>query len=80
MNLLRRFWASGPARIIFGVVGGAVGGAVYAHYIGCLTGSCPITSNPVTAALFGALLGATLLAPDRRKPAPVPPAKESEQA
>jgi hypothetical protein len=57
-------WASGPARTVFGVVLGALGGALYSHFIGCATGTCPITSNPMSAALFGAVLGGTIFAPD----------------
>jgi hypothetical protein len=66
VRALRQFWASGPARIILGGAAGAGGGAAYAHYVGCLTGSCPITSNPLTAALFGAIFGAALFAPNRK--------------
>ena len=76
MKILKRLWANGPARIVFGVAAGAGAGAAYAHYIGCLTGSCPLTSNPLSAALLGAFFGGTLLAPSRKPvPGPVPPAE-----
>ncbi len=39
------------------VLGGALAGFLYQHFVGCRTGSCPITSNPVSATLFGALIG-----------------------
>jgi hypothetical protein len=67
VHFLRRLWQNGPARIILGVALGAGGGAAYAHNNGCLTGSCPLTSNPLTAALFGGVLGASLLARDRKR-------------
>ena len=45
------------ARVSLGVlVGGALGLAYYA-LVGCATGTCPITSNPLTATLYGALIG-----------------------
>lgn len=43
-----------------GIVLGAVGGYLYYHYIGCNTGTCPITSKPLNSTLYGALLGAFL--------------------
>ena len=63
MRLVRRFWSSSRARTIGGVAVGAVAGALYSHYVGCLTGSCPLTSNPLMTAVLGAILGASLLAP-----------------
>ncbi len=36
---------------------GAVLGYGYYYFIGCRTGSCPITSNPVITTLYGALFG-----------------------
>lgn len=37
---------------------GAIGGYAYYYYIGCLGGSCPITSNPYISTAYGALIGA----------------------
>jgi len=56
-----------PRSTVFGVVLGALGGALYSHFIGCATGTCPITSNPMSAALFGAVLGGTIFAPTARQ-------------
>lgn len=36
---------------------GAFGGYLYWYYIGCQTGTCPITSHWYTTGLYGALLG-----------------------
>ncbi len=45
------------ARVSLGaLVGGALGLAYYA-WVGCATGSCPITSSPVTSTLYGLLVG-----------------------
>ena len=48
-------------KIILGVViGGTIGFAV--GYFGrCASGVCPLTSNPVVSAIFGALLGLVIV-------------------
>jgi Family of unknown function (DUF6132) len=45
---------------------GAGVGAAYAHFVGCTTGTCPITSNVWTAALYGGGVGALAGWPARR--------------
>ncbi|QOI97693.1 MAG: hypothetical protein HRU69_09390 [Flammeovirgaceae bacterium] len=44
-----------------GIVLGATAGYLYWYYIGCSSGSCAITSNPVNSTLYGALMGGLLL-------------------
>lgn len=45
------------ARIIIGVVvGGLIGFGVY-RFIGCSTGTCPITSSPWLSTIFGMVIG-----------------------
>ncbi len=46
--------------IIGGIIG-ALGGYIYYIYIGCDSGSCPITSSPITSVIWGALVGGMLL-------------------
>ncbi|SEH63165.1 hypothetical protein SAMN02927937_00574 [Paenimyroides aquimaris] len=46
---------------ITGVAIGAVAGYFYWKFIGCSTGSCAITSNPVNSTLYGAVMGGLLL-------------------
>ena len=41
---------------IFAVTG-AAGGYFYWYYVGCKSGTCPITSHWYTTGLYGALLG-----------------------
>lgn len=42
---------------IIGVVFGAIGGYLYYHYVGCVSGTCPISSKPLNSTLYGALMG-----------------------
>lgn len=44
-------------KIILGVVIGGILGFLYYKFIGCRTGSCPITSNPYSMILYGAVFG-----------------------
>ena len=44
-------------RLALFVGGGAAAGFLYAHFIGCPTGGCPITSNRYIATAYGAMMG-----------------------
>jgi hypothetical protein len=56
-------------RAFFGGLGAAAGFAYY-YFVGCTTGSCPITSSPVLMTAYGALVGVVLTsaAGPRRSP------------
>lgn len=41
-----------------GAIVGAVAGFLYWKYVGCLTGTCAITSNPVRSTVYFAVMGA----------------------
>lgn len=43
--------------VIIGVAIGVLGGYLYWHFIGCDTGTCPITSKPLNSMAYGGLLG-----------------------
>jgi hypothetical protein len=45
---------------------GAAAGAAYAYFIGCNTGTCPLTSNVWTAALFFGFAGGVVGLPGPR--------------
>jgi len=42
---------------IIGVLVGSAGGFLYYYFVGCASGTCPITSNPYISVIYGALLG-----------------------
>jgi hypothetical protein len=42
---------------IAGMLSGMTGGYLYYYFIGCQSGTCPITSNPYISILYGGLLG-----------------------
>ena len=42
---------------ILPVIIGAAGGYAYYYYIGCASGTCPITSNPFISTAYGSLIG-----------------------
>ena len=45
---------------LLGVLFGAIAGFAYYYWIGCISGSCPITSRPVNSTLYGSLMGGLL--------------------
>jgi hypothetical protein len=45
---------------IIGLILGALGGYLYYHFIGCVSGTCAITSKPLNSTLYGALMGGLL--------------------
>jgi hypothetical protein len=58
-----------PLRATIAVAIGAAAGAAYAHFIGCRTGTCFITSSVWAASLYGAVVGAVAGWPSRKEPA-----------
>jgi uncharacterized protein DUF6132 len=59
--LARAHW-----RTAGGVAVGATAGAAYAYFIGCNTGTCPLTSSVWTAALFFGFAGGVVGLPGPR--------------
>jgi Family of unknown function (DUF6132) len=47
-------------RITIGVVAGGVLGFAYYKFVGCASGTCPLTSNPFISTLYGSVVGALI--------------------
>jgi len=52
MVILKKYWLS-----LAGIAIGLGAGYLYWQQIGCVSGTCPITSSPVNSSLYGALMG-----------------------
>lgn len=46
---------------------GAVGGYAYYYFIGCKSGTCAITNNPLISTAYGAMIGAVWAFPSKTK-------------
>ena len=44
-------------KYVIGAALGGFGGFLIYRAVGCSTGACPITSNPISSAIYGAVLG-----------------------
>jgi hypothetical protein len=43
-----------------GILLGGIGGYLYWRYVGCESGTCPITSSPINSSIWGMLMGGLL--------------------
>lgn len=55
-------------RTIAGILAGAAGGYLYYYFVGCASGSCAITSDPLNSTLYGAVMGALLFGQFKKEP------------
>lgn len=42
---------------VLGAILGALAGYMYWHFVGCVSGTCAITSKPLNSTLYGSLMG-----------------------
>lgn len=52
MTIIKKYW-----KYLLGALIGAIGGYLYWKYVGCASGTCPITSSAPLSTFYGALLG-----------------------
>ena len=55
------------AGTVAAIIIGAIAGLAYWHFIGCSSGTCPITSSPWSSTLWGAAIGGALFFPNKSK-------------
>lgn len=53
-------WFNNNKLYVIGAAVGALAGFIYWQQVGCVSGTCLITSKPVNSTLYGALMGALL--------------------
>lgn len=61
-------WLKNNLLYIVGAGVGAVAGFIYWQQVGCVSGTCVITSKPLNSTLYGALMGALLLGMFKKEP------------
>lgn len=62
-------WKRYLPMMILAVVG-AIAGFLYYRLVGCVSGACPITSNPYISTVYGGVLGAligNIVTPGKKK-------------
>jgi hypothetical protein len=60
-------WVLTNRLYFIGAILGAVGGLLYWKYVGCVTGTCAITSSPVNSTLYFGFFGAILFGAFKRE-------------
>lgn len=68
-------WIKENRLYIMGAVTGAVAGFLYWNFIGCVTGTCAITSSPVNSTVYFAVMGALVFGffkKNKKQEPPVP--------
>ncbi len=60
MKIKERIKKQNFIKLTIGIAIGAILGFAYYYFIGCSSGTCPITSNPINSILYGAFAGLVL--------------------
>lgn len=66
-SLIQKLLESNIYRTAIGAVFGGIAGFLYWKFIGCNSGSCPITSNPVQSVLLFGVMGGFLVKDQKKK-------------
>lgn len=62
--------------LLSGILTGTAGGFMYYYFIGCRTGTCPLTSSPWLTMLWGATVGYLIFDMFRKKKGPAAPQED----
>lgn len=55
INILKQNWL-----YLVGALAGGIAGYLYWYYIGCASGTCPITALPTMSVIWGAVMGSLI--------------------
>ncbi len=66
-------WLINNKLIVSGALVGALTGYLYWKYVGCLTGTCAITSNPIRSTIYFSIIGALLFNLFKKQPKELAP-------
>ncbi len=61
-------WLMNNKLIVSGALFGALAGYLYWKYVGCLTGTCAITSNPIRSTIYFAVTGGLVFSLFKKQP------------
>lgn len=60
-------WFNENSLVIIGVLTGALGGYLYWKFVGCLSGTCAITSKPLNSTIYFAIVGGLMFSLFKKK-------------
>ena len=60
-------WMLDNKFIVSGALVGAVAGYAYYHYVGCVTGTCMISSKPLNSTLYFGAMGGLFMSIFKKK-------------
>jgi hypothetical protein len=69
-------WATQNRGYFIGAVLGALAGFLYWKYIGCLNGSCAISSHPLNSTVYFAFMGMVLMGGFKKQRSKADPGNE----
>ena len=61
-------WMQKNKLYLIGALLGAIAGFLYWKFVGCLTGTCAITSHPIKSTIYGAVMGSLILSIFNKSP------------